>query len=498
MNGNEMLDLIGDVEENYVMEAQRHREDMLFRSHRSPWKFVLIAAILSVLLAGCAVVYALRLENMKVGQDMVKVPGQSWHGIEIVPDTEETIVLRSMQGDWNSPNNQAMQEWLRFRESYDPDRSLMIANNRNEFGIPEKYYFNGCYTWEMAEKMEEILGKYGLDLVTNLLPIGEYQELLDYMGIEGIFRDGVKAESIGCDVYEEGIFGVSAGITLTGEETGWKHQVMMRYHYSLKAYLDMELGTDTAGYDEWDYTTSDGSSVLLALKEEQALILCDQGDAFISVRLEPWTWAEPNDFKAMERADLEQFAEVFDFKLKPQPGKNPIAFDSRETEPVQTEYSVEQHTFVSVILDNLERTYYPEELEYTFLDLNGDGYAELILKILNQDRTPFLEIWSETDGEAFIFNVIAVDDICEGNFVASCQITENMEQYEYYRPTETGLSFADQVAYSKVTDQWMHDQDGPWGEDAVVISEEEARKIMDSYPHKELDWKPISEYPLTQ
>lgn len=494
MNELDFLDILGEVKGSYIMEAQRHREGVHKRlSLRKPL-LIAVAVAMTLLLAGCAVVYALRLADTILGVKNITVPGQSWNGIEITPDTEETRILRSIQGTVDGPNNQAMQEWLAFRDSYDQDKSLMIANDRNESGIPEKYYYNGCYTWDMVAKMDEILAKYDLDLLTDMKMFqqGEYQKLLDDMNISGIFREGaaVESEPPSGYYYKEGTFDVSAVIAL--KDAAWKHQVFADYRYSVKAYLDMAVGLIDEDYEEWDYTTSDGVKVLLTLSDRGAEILCDRGAAFITVGISPWFGVE--SFEGMKRSDVEQFAEVFDFSLIPQPNENAFAATEPTTpETGPTEWTEAIRPLGDIISEYLEFAYYPDQMKFAFMDVDGDYTDELVLRIVDKDESVSLQIYEENDTMQNRFNMVRIDNLCENYIVESHFVSDTIES-EYFTPTETGMRYVDSVAYSCITEQWMRDRDGRWGEEASIISEEEAREIIDSYKHIEPDWKPISQF----
>lgn len=495
MNANDLLDAFEEINDKHIQTAQRYREGKGNTGGHSRLRILLIAAVVSVLLTGCAVVYALRLADTKLGVKTITVPGQSWHGIEITPDTEETRVLRSLQGTVDGPNNQAMQEWLSFRESYDQDHSLMKANEGNKLDIPEKYYDNDCYTWDMVAKMDEILNKYHLDLLTGqtLLQEGEFEKLLDYLNIPGILREGSNAqmEYPGGYYYKEGTFSVSAFLTLT--DGTWEDTVFTSYRYSLKAYLDLAVGLDAEGYKEWDYTTSEGVTVLLALRDEGALLLYDQGEAFITVSISPWF--EEESFESMNPSELEQFAEVFDFTLVPQPDMNAFV-ETEPSIPAPTEWTETIRSLADIVSEYLEFTYYPDQMMFAFKDVDGDDTDELVLRIVDKDESVSLQIYEENDTMQNRFNMVPINFICENNILESHFVSDTVDSYEYFTPTETGMRFHDNVVYSYITRQWMRDRDGPWGEDAVIISEEEAQRIIDSYKHIELDWKPITDFPM--
>ena len=62
-------------------------------------------------------------------------------------------------------NQEALAEWNSFCRDYDPDGTIVTANDNNELGIPNPYYIPyGCYSWDMVDKLDEIVQKYDLKL----------------------------------------------------------------------------------------------------------------------------------------------------------------------------------------------------------------------------------------------------------------------------------------------------------------------------------------------
>lgn len=114
MNANQLLDAIGDAKDTYVWEAQRRRAGEGPKAKALPLrKTLLIAAViaLTLLLVGCAVVYALRLQDMKVGQSSAYIPTYYDEEGNVIPaQTRPPITLISLQG----ANREALAEWVAF------------------------------------------------------------------------------------------------------------------------------------------------------------------------------------------------------------------------------------------------------------------------------------------------------------------------------------------------------------------------------------------------
>ena len=122
MKAIDLLETMGSIRDRYILEAQEPEKRRL-----SLTRTLLIAAIISLLLllVGCAVVYVLQLQDMKLSETTVSEPAWSGPGGEYVPATEYTVTELSLQGYSESPEQQAMLEWQAFTDTYDPDGTLL-------------------------------------------------------------------------------------------------------------------------------------------------------------------------------------------------------------------------------------------------------------------------------------------------------------------------------------------------------------------------------------
>ena len=135
MNGKELLMSLGNISHKYYDEAENEMPRR--RIIRSP---LLIAAIiaLAALLVGCAVVYALRLQDMSIGQETYT---QSFDekGKAIAP-TEKTRDIITIYGHSGDNIQLALKDWFDFLETYDPDGALS-DNNPDHAEIPNQYEY---------------------------------------------------------------------------------------------------------------------------------------------------------------------------------------------------------------------------------------------------------------------------------------------------------------------------------------------------------------------
>ena len=106
MNAHDILDMIGDAKGTYVWDAQQVRSGNIKPSGKKlvSKKLWLIAAIIALilLLVGCAIVYVLSLQDLKIGENTVTEPehyGANWVVIEAKEKTYENRpqnVLKSL------------------------------------------------------------------------------------------------------------------------------------------------------------------------------------------------------------------------------------------------------------------------------------------------------------------------------------------------------------------------------------------------------------------
>ena len=507
MNNHDILDMIGEVSSKYVWEAQQVRcgQAASARKRNTAKRIWLIAAAITLmlLLLGCTVTYLLNLQSLKVGEIQFDDPD----GTAASDFAEsEAIVLISLQ----NTNQEALSEWLTFRESYDRDGSLLAANDNNQSQIPEPYWsVYRCYTAEMVKKLDEIAKKYDLQLLSQevALQYYEYQVLLDALGIESLFlKDApVKAEYGTSYFYAGGTFDVDFTVSAHNDPVCSNLPGSMRY--SLKSYFDPvcgSLGGSIQDYEQWKYTRSDGKELLLAIGNDSARIYADLPDAFISIQLDFY-----DRFPRATKERLEEISEYFDFSIAPRPAapediellleEAKSAHKDKLTAEENALYNHGFDTYVEQLLKKAEERpnlYNVNHITYALHDLNGDGTEELITCGYGH----LYDIVSLRNGESFHYfsakNLPALPKIyvCEGSIV---EIYDSSSGAHYYfRAEADGLSFI--VGLLTLDGQWFRTYEIPTGDqtkwDMGNISETEVNQIVASYRRIQLDWKPILDY----
>lgn len=265
---------------------------------------LLVAAALVLALAvGAAAIYRNQLQDLVLrptetpapetaGAAPVETPqSQSY---DPLPGDGDTI---SLQGFAESPEHKAMLEWAEFKHGYDRDGEILHRVGNAPTPWDEKYNFNGyqAYSQEMADKLDEIAAKYGLTLHTGGMQNATVAEFEEHFG------DFLSTDRYGGYFYADGTFQCDC------EQDGVGFQIRR----CMKGVLDtVTLGiTDAAQFEQWEYGTACGETVLLALGQQKALILADLDKSFVVVNLLAGTAED------VTAARLEAFADSIDFSI---------------------------------------------------------------------------------------------------------------------------------------------------------------------------------------
>ena len=254
------------------------------RRFRFPGGGLVAAALVVVVLGGTAL--ATNLFGLK--------------SLVVTDPTEPTAAgeVIGLQGLPESPEFRANAEWMAY----------LAENGANADGAdtPEGYELYTVYNDEMAAALNRIAGSYGLKLHTSMREFFSERDLYAALGADPFIHN--CAALIG-DVYEDGSFqadGISRGAK--------------RYEYQLGRYVkgtfsEVRLNVgDTDDYEEWVYTTASGVDVQLSMSGDRCVLMADLDNAFVAVNL--LGGSEGNSLsmsQPMTRADLEAFADLFDF-----------------------------------------------------------------------------------------------------------------------------------------------------------------------------------------
>ena len=294
----------------------------------------LIAAIIAMmlLLVGCAVIYVLSLQEIKLGDQTVTYDisnfdpetGEFYEGQESVH--QQVLTLAGLS---NTPAAKAAREWYEFTDNYDPDLEIKksVWGNIPDFG--DKYYGYDLYTQEMKDKLDEILDKYDLKLRGKLIEFETPKRMLQAMDIESLLNPDTGAKldiEFPYRYYENGVMYLNAILTLPGENGDETVRVFLNYLPKDCFIPDTAVLTE-AQWEEWNYTTAGGDDVLILRAEESssAWLLCDTGSSTTSISVDVLRDMSEEvidgvpvvQYEMMPKELLERLADAIDFSLQP-------------------------------------------------------------------------------------------------------------------------------------------------------------------------------------
>ena len=332
MTSMELLELLGSVKDQYILEARDESD-----AKRIPFrKAALIAAViaLTLLLVGCAVVYVLSMQEIKLGEqtvtyDVYDYDPETGNPMAYAGQESQTQQVLTLAGLSNTPTAKAAREWYEFTETYDPDLEIKksVWGNIPDFG--DEYYGYDIYTQEMKDKLDEILEKYDLKLRGNLIEFETPKRMLQAMGIESLLNPGAGVKmtiEFPYRYYENGVTYLNTVLTLPGENGDETVRCYLRYLPKDCFIPDTAVLTE-AQWEEWNYTTASGDDVLIIRSEEasSAWIFCDMPNHTASLRLdtiqkmyeEMENGVPVAKFDIMTKEQLERVADAIDFSLGP-------------------------------------------------------------------------------------------------------------------------------------------------------------------------------------
>lgn len=499
MTGKDLLTALSGIDGRYIEEAAPAAAPKT-RSLRRP---LLVAAAIAaaLLLVGCGIVYALRLQDMSIGKATYTQRFDD-KGKAIDP-VEKSLDIITPYGRSGDAIQQALKEWYEFQESYDPDY-LLATNEPDIPGIPNQYeYTYSCYTQEMVDKVDEIAAKYDLKLLEEWIPFQRYQSdiFLEETGIQSLLLPDSGAQITGMAGMLYPPYNFSMEFNLVTENAG---TLMTSYGYARKDYFPRAFpgGMDIDAYEQWDHTTPGGTKLLLALNSKgQGEIIAEQENAMIMISIDGNRATShtnyPDASEVMTKAELESIADQFDYSIQPKEVDRAVVEEKLAVaeEAYQAEHAYVPETYAD-FSDYLKKSVYipDESRQYAFSDLTGDGVDELLL---GRDGAFFY--WLSMENGEVVENVYGDTYLCKGNILEQYEAPDmywDIERHTYVKPENGG--YGDKiVAVERVGNQWYRSYD-IYERDKTEISQDEAAAIMAKYPRIQLDWKPLMDYPLDE
>lgn len=503
MNGKDLLIGLGNINPRFYDEAEKDTAG----KHGIGKRPLLVAAILALtlLLVGCAIAYAMRLQDLTFGEKEQ----------EYYDGSTQTVALLSIQGVQGSPGYQATKEWHDWLETYDTDMTIYHSEEAFSEDFGEEYWDYNLYSREMKDKLDEICQKYDLELLGKLYTDPDVEAAWRALQISGVFRPGVQAEANWGQVcyYANGAIRLEGHVTLPGQIDR-----IVTFRCNRKSAFSDLYESVSAGEEcqEWTYTTSYGVEILMVLDygsaRGNAIMYAEQGDYVYLL-----TISEFEDAPLPDRAGLEAYGECFDFSVAPQrvTEEDRTAAEERQ---VEAEKGAEKEYYYSLFSVNKNNnaiwhprkgydtsiqaylTYVREHddgkrTHYALWDIDDDGEDEVFL---GKEDGDLIEMLKMEDG------VVAIhfcDYVCQGN------VLEDFFTYGFYPDGETttrregsGHTYKEvdgtvlyRLLYDVETDSWR-EGDQYW-DYATPITHQQAQEIIGKYPRIELEMLPISQYP---
>lgn len=319
---NRMLNNIKTLASN---DFERRRQIMKLKA-----KYLTrIAAAAAAIVTLPTVAYAtglFGLHEVSLGEKVIEIPVRVEKEDAATEDTFITetykVDMISLQGMADSPEAKACNEWTDFYDSYDADGSIIAEVGNNPTELKQEYRDYPCYTKEMADKIDELCEKYRLKKRGSCVVADDYQNLISQVGI----ADFIKSSGDATNNFFDGYYYPNGSFLAEGEVSFSEHpEYIIDYQFgrSVKGYFDttcLNIG-NIEDYEQWEYTTKNGETLLLANSAKKALVIVDKEQSFFVVNVfGSFVNGNPNEVQKeypVTNEDLERLAETFDFSVIP-------------------------------------------------------------------------------------------------------------------------------------------------------------------------------------
>lgn len=523
MNAFDLLDAIGVARDDYIAAAVQTRElhPRRISSHRV--LAVVLAAAMALLLVGCTVAYVLSLKELKIAEE----PGIRHvdEAGEWAAPTEVTEAVISVRGYPGSSNQLATKEWYEFEQTYDPEKTL-LTDGQPEGVSDSHYYAYGCYTRDMAEKVDAIAQKHGLKLLSPETVVQRWQMgvMFEALGIEGVCHSeqaGKVTDGAGY-FYPEGNFKYEFDLCLPLEDGGVSPAISSYMLYTRKGYFDPDYqNVDTELFEEWTYTTPDGVEVRIAMSSWGGYFFAETEDAFVTVCARMEGTFALQDTEGWDRRCMEQMAQIINFSLKPeipdmtgmeeklaqaeQAHQDAVAAAAEKNRQSYATYgSYVKEKYIDGAQSKVGTPY--ARNYYALIDVTGDGQEELLL---GRDQRHFNDLVTIRDGKVVAIAQWGNMNLCEGGIVLKSSYFplggdaiddyDNPRTYGFCRMVdgEEGKKVLERFEFIDCnieTREWTKIVEAT-GEETPIIKED-IDAFLAQYPKLDIEMKPISEFPV--
>ena len=302
---------VGGIDDRFIAEAYRPiAAGASERSkHMRKRKLIALALAAALVLGLGTVAYALyerRLQDLVLRSDSsetVIVEESETADPAAVDALAEVPDMLSLQGYAESPEYQAARDWTNFVLGYDPGGKILASVGNGPTPWADTYGANGYYVYsqEMADTLEDIASRYGLQLHSGgMHSVSSMEELYQRVG-----RFSSTTEHAGY-YYDDGTFQCDCAAE------GYEYQLRR----CMKGTMDgvgLMIG-DAELYEQWEYETACGVTVLLAIGPNKALIIADLPQSFVTVNVLAALEPIPGE-ERFDRERLQALADSLDLSI---------------------------------------------------------------------------------------------------------------------------------------------------------------------------------------
>lgn len=310
------------------------------------------------------------------------------------------LTLESLQ---SSANYKASMEIKDYVQSYN-------ATGDVDETLSEAYRAYGCRNTEMAQKVDEICTKYGLNKVGDGISPDTTEEMFTALDVRSMVRDSGNGDvtTSNPSYSADGNFEFWGATTVSGVDYAIEYRAYRAMKQTLStAYWEIE---NTSDYQWSNYVTTAGTDVLIAVGQSNSLVLTDTGDSVVVIVVMNATTGDTQTGKAA----LEAFANTFDLSLAPRTRNAPVETTAptesgtaipEAYQPVIAKYvtALTEHwggeacsnADISLLVSYATS---PSELGYALLDLDNDGTDELVIAN-DAERQVIYDLYSLVDGK---------------------------------------------------------------------------------------------------
>ena len=307
MTSHQLLRAVGGADDRWIEDAGTFftEKTVLYRSRKKLWTSLLTAAVLIVLMGVTA--YASDVFGLRAAQD----DSPQYHGDPVV----------NLTGYRDSAVYKASQEWTEWKNN-----AYLHGINLLEPGADTDnvYVRHGAFCDEAIEKLNEITGKYDLTLPDQKAVFAGIGGLYDIMGQSGFLP---MAGSTG-GYPRNGILWDDGSITnlLDAVRVNGKNVYIELYRTVKGSFLNAGIRSDPDLMEEWSYSATDGTELILDIGPYQSAIIADLPSSFLFIVVKSGTGQEnagapitdgslnAKGWADITKQDLEDLADSFDYR----------------------------------------------------------------------------------------------------------------------------------------------------------------------------------------